>query len=106
VHHALPEQVDGRDRRDTEPASDRTAAWGNPALVLRCGVPRPAGLSPTSEVIEVNGVGWFLAERKAAYVFTTVGRRTYVEVRVPASTPREQATAPLADLAEAVSASR
>jgi hypothetical protein len=103
LHHALPDAADGRDRRDTEPASVRTAAWGDPPVVLRCGVPRPPGLTATSEVVEVNGVGWFLTERPRGFVFTTVGRTTYVEVRVPAGTPREQATGPLVDLAEAVS---
>jgi len=106
LQDALPDEVDGRERRDTEPASERTAAWGDPPLVLRCGVPRPAGLTPTSEVLEVDGVEWFLTERPRAFVFTTVRRRPYVEVRVPRSTPREQATAPLVDLADAVSAGR
>ena len=102
LHAELPEGLDDRDRRDTTPASRRTAAWGDPPVTLRCGVPRPAGLTATSEVIEVNAVEWFLAESPRAYVFTTVGRRTYVELRVPASTPREQATNPLVDLAAAV----
>jgi hypothetical protein len=102
LHDALPEDLDGRDRRDTSPESAQTAAWGDPAVVLRCGVGRPAGLTPTSQVLEVDGVDWFLVERPDAFVFTTTGRRAYVEVRVPGSTPREQATAPLVDLAEAV----
>jgi hypothetical protein len=106
VHDELPDSVDGQARRDTEPASVRTAAWGDPPVVLRCGVPRPPGLTATSEVIEVNGVEWFLAGSERGYVFTTVGRRPYVELRVPADTPREQATAPLVDVAEAVSAGR
>ena len=101
---ALPDELDGRNRRDTEPASARTAAWGNPAVVLRCGVPRPPGLTATSEVIEVEDVGWFLDERPRAFVFTTVGRSTHVEVRVPGATPREQATSPLVDLAGPVAA--
>ena len=95
---ALPDGLDGRDRRDTSPASVRTAAWGDPPVVLRCGVPRPPGLTG-SEVIVVDGVGWVLAERPAAYVFTTSDLATYVQVRVPRSTPRTAATAPLVDLA-------
>lgn len=99
---ALPEQVNGQDRRRTTPESDRTDAWGTPAVVLRCGVDRPAGLMAMSEVVEVNGVGWFFEERRNAYVFTTVGRTTYVEVRVPLGIPRDQATGPLVDLARPV----
>ena len=70
--------------------------------MLRCGVDRPAGLTLTSQVVEVEGVDWFLTERRRAYVFTAVGRRSYLEVTVPAVTPRAQATAPLVDLAGAV----
>ena len=47
---------------------------------------------------------WFLTERRRAYVFTTVGRTAYVELRVPRSTPRARATAPLVDLAPAIAA--
>ena len=100
LHRSLPEQLDGRERRETDPASQRTtAAWGDPAVVLRCGVDRPAALTATSEVLEVDGVEWFLEERPTAFVFTTVGRTPYVQVRVPAATPRERAVAPLVDLA-------
>jgi len=101
---ALPRELDGRDQRETAPDSARTAAWGDPAVVLRCGVARPPGLAG-SEVIVVDGVGWVLAERPASYVFTTSDLATYVQVRVPRSTPRTAATAPLVDLAEPVSSS-
>lgn len=103
LRNALPDELAGRDRRDTQPSSNRTAAWGSPdAVTLRCGVARPAGLTETSQVTEVEGVDWFLVERPAAYVFTTVGRTTHVEVRVPRSTPRAEATAALVDLADAL----
>jgi hypothetical protein len=99
LHRSLPEELDGRERRETSPASQLTTAWGDPAVVLRCGVDRPAALTATSEVLEVDGVEWFLEERPAAFVFTTVGRTPYVQVRVPTATPRERAVAPLVDLA-------
>lgn len=106
--HALPGTVIGADRRAARPASRLTAAWGDPAVVLRCGVARPDGLTATSEVIEVRGVDegagveWFLRESATAYRFTTVGRRAYVEVTVPARVPREEATGRLVDLGPAV----
>ena len=107
LHDALPDSVDERERRETTPPSARTAAWGDPAVVLRCGVPRPAGLTPTAEVVVVDGVAWFLAEQSSSrgsppYVFTSTGHKTYVEVRVPGSVPRAEATAPLTDLAAAI----
>ena len=99
---SLPDTLDGRARREVVPDSSATAAWGSPPVRLRCGVPPPSALTATSEVLEVNGVEWFLDERGSAFVFTTVHRRTYVEVRVPGSTPREQALNPLVDLADPV----
>ena len=102
LHDALPRTLDGRDRAGTRPSSSRTAAWGDPPVVLRCGVGRPAGLTATSQVIEVDGVEWFLTEPAPPYVFTTVGRGTYLQVRVPSSVPRSAATAALVDLAHAV----
>jgi hypothetical protein len=102
LHDALPDRLDGRTPTTASPVSSLTAAWGDPAVVLRCGVPKPRLLEPTSEVIEIDGVQWFLHETDAAYVFTTVGREAFVQVRVPTKVPREQATAPLVDLARPV----
>lgn len=102
LHHQLPAALDDRDARDVTPSSTRTAAWGSPAVVLRCGVGRPAGLTTTSELVEVNGVDWFLDERSPAYVFTATGRSAYLQVRVPSSVDRTAATAPLVGLAAAV----
>ncbi len=102
LQEALPGKVAGQDRRDTLPTSDRTAAWGDPPVVLRCGVARPSDLRPTSQLLEIDGVEWFLDERRSAFVFTTVHRQAYVEVRVPGATPRERATNPLVDLAPAI----
>ena len=99
---ALPDRVGGGERRDTDPASRLTAAWGDPPLVLRCGVERPPGLSPTSDVLEVEAVDWFLVESGAGYTFTTVGRVANVELTVPAEVERSAASAPLVDLAPAI----
>ncbi len=72
----------GGDRRTVEPGS-WSAAWAKPAITLRCGVPRPAKLRPTSSCFEVNGVGWFAEQASGGYLFTTIGRTAYVEVAVP-----------------------
>ncbi len=102
----LPSRVDDRPMVKTIPSSPNSAAWGDPPVVLRCGVARPAGLRPTSEVIAVgpgrSHVSWFLRETGASFVFTTVNRVANVEVSVPTSVPRADATAPLVDLARSV----
>ena len=80
---ALPETVDRQSRRRVEPSSALAAAWGDPPIVLRCGVPRPRQLTAHSPCAEVNGVGWFAQEREDAYSFTTIGRTAFVQVEVP-----------------------
>ena len=102
VTAALPQSVAGQDRRATTPQGP-TAAWGDPPIVLRCGVPRPAALTPTSQLLTVDGVDWFAEPLTGGYLFTTYGREANVEVAVPAAYAPE--SGPLADLAAAVAAS-
>ncbi|MCQ0019844.1 DUF3515 domain-containing protein [Actinomadura madurae] len=71
----LPEKVHGEKRRDTSPGSPLTAAWGSPAIALRCGVPRPATLEPTSELVTINGIDWFGMPADRPVTFTAVGGR-------------------------------
>jgi hypothetical protein len=90
---ALPDPVSNHDRRDVTPPDALGAAWGDPAIVLRCGVARPAALRRTSSCFEVDGVGWLAtragkeatATSSAAgtLTFTTIGRSVYVELDVP-----------------------
>ena len=79
----LPAKVHGEERRDTTPESPLTAAWGSPAIALRCGVPRPAALQPTSQLVTINGIHWFGHPADRPVTFTAVGRQAYVEVTVP-----------------------
>jgi hypothetical protein len=103
LDRVLPSQVDEQDRRDPEPASALTAGWGNPAIILRCGVPRPAAMSSTeADGVEVDGVGWLLEEQPdGSFRFTTTLRKAYVEVSIPKARTGD-GMAPLVDLAPAV----
>ncbi|WP_028802414.1 DUF3515 domain-containing protein [Streptomyces sp. 142MFCol3.1] len=90
---ALPRKVDGLGRHDPEPRSALTAGWGSPAIILRCGVERPAkmtdpkvalGDDPKAVGGGVNGVDWLMEKRDDGSTrFTTAQRRAYVEVTVP-----------------------
>ncbi|MEU2285655.1 DUF3515 domain-containing protein [Streptomyces sp. NPDC013178] len=109
LDEALPSKVDGLDRRDPEPASALTAGWGNPAIILRCGVERPPkmvdpkvaqGADPDAVAGGVNGVDWLMEKRDdGGYRFTTASRRAYVEVTVPKGT---DSSSVLIDLAPAI----
>lgn len=81
----LPTRVAGQDPRPTTPESVATAAWGDPPISLRCGVPTPAALQPTSALITINGIDWFTQDLEAGTRFTTVGRVANVELTVPAA---------------------
>ena len=97
---ALPDTVLEQDRRTVEPGR-LSAAWGQPVITLRCGVPQPPDLNQASECFEVNGVGWFAEEGEGGALFTTIGRQTYVEVGVPSEYAPEGNA--LVDVAAAVS---
>lgn len=102
LHAELPREVAGLPRHDLKPGSELTAGWGNPAIVLRCGVPRPAadGLVSTPAA-EVGGVSWSFEEGAHGSVrLTTTLRKAYVELTLPEKYAHD--ATPLADLAAAV----
>jgi hypothetical protein len=85
VLSALPVQLGQLAPRvvHTQPDSPNVVAWGDPAVVLRCGVARPSGFVPTSDVYNVGGVYWLAQKQKTATVWTVIDRAVYVEVTVP-----------------------
>ncbi|MCW2753511.1 MAG: hypothetical protein JWQ32_922 [Marmoricola sp.] len=85
---SVPANV-GNQRRHTTSGSPYAAAWGDPAIVLRCGVGTPAEFTRFSACQRVNGVDWFAPDRmftdqSSDVLLTTIGRSPRVEVLVPA----------------------
>ena len=85
----LPDLVADELRRPVEPDDRAAAAWGDPPIVLRCGVPRPADFDELSTCQITNGVAWFVPDEQITgeavdVVMTTIGRSPDVEVRIPA----------------------
>jgi uncharacterized protein DUF3515 len=76
-----PVKVAGQ--KDRRVKGENAAAWGDPAIILRCGVEKPAQLGPASRCDMVDGVGWFSETTSDGYLFTTIGRKFYVSVEVP-----------------------
>jgi hypothetical protein len=83
----LPLRLDGLSVRDTatNPASPFVVAWGNPAIVLRCGVNRPKALTRTAQLILVNRVNFVAVHTSTQTVWTVVDRVVYIDVTVPSS---------------------
>ena len=85
---ALPATVDGAERRAVAPNDAAAAAWGDPAIVLRCGVAMPKAFDKFSTCQETNGIGWFIPEEQmtgepTSVTMTTIGRDVNVEVTLP-----------------------
>lgn len=112
VLERLPVTLRGLDPRvvHTTPDTPYVVAWGDPAIVLRCGVDRPADLGPGSSAVYVNagslaGPYFDVTRRSGANVYTTVDRAAYVSVTVPAKYPADSSLGPLAeDIAAALPA--
>lgn len=100
VISALPLELAGLDLRRTEskPPSPSIVAWGDPPIVLRCGVSRPRELNPslTKQLFQIDGV-LFLPDRGSSdTVWTVVDRSVYLDVTVPNSY-RQPPLGPIAD---------
>jgi hypothetical protein len=99
LHGRLPDEVVNQTVVASHPNSDLTSAWGNPAISIRCGV-QPPTVSPTSQLISVDGVDWYPEKFTGGYRFTTMHRALYVEVDVPSAySPEADA---LADISPSV----
>jgi hypothetical protein len=82
---ALPATLDGQMSQEVSPADAPAGAWGDPPIVVRCGVERPPGLTPDAQLFEVDGLAWFPEELPDGYRFTTYDRDPAVEVVVPSA---------------------
>jgi hypothetical protein len=86
---ALPEKVADQERRDVEPTDALGAAWGDPAIVLTCGVAAPDGFDEAAGCTTVNDVDWYIPQEQLEgngetdLTMTTVLREQHVEVTLP-----------------------
>jgi hypothetical protein len=78
---ALPDEIDpGVSRRAVTGDATRTAAWGDPAVTLECGVPVP---DRPDQPAQVNGVVWSVRDIGAGFRWTTSGLAVPVAVDIP-----------------------
>ena len=76
-----PPDVSGRTPVSTDPTSPAVRAYGDPAVVARCGVPTPG--PTTDDCLTVNGVDWVATPLTDGTRFVTYGRDPAIEVLVP-----------------------
>jgi hypothetical protein len=105
VVDALPDTLAGEEGRVVTPDDALGAAWGDPPIVLTCGVDLPAEFDEFATCVEANGVDWFVPAEQVEddsrdVTFSTAGYRPIVELRVPAEYRPEGGAAALAELAK------
>ncbi|WP_237495558.1 DUF3515 family protein [Modestobacter sp. L9-4] len=83
----LPLDIAGETSRQVQSDSPFAYAWGEPPVVLVCGVEPPAGyVVGGPQTFIVSGTEWFVdTTDPAVFVWTTVDRNVPVQVRVPST---------------------
>lgn len=82
----LPARLESLHSRVVDPKSSLTHAWGDPPVVLRCGVALPPGYSPTStETASVNDVSWVQQINRKTVTWTAIRPGVNVALTVPKS---------------------
>jgi hypothetical protein len=103
VMAVLPLDLQGEPSRQVQSDSPFAYAWGEPPVVLVCGVDRPAGFTVGVSAIQINGVQWYVdASDPDTTVWTTVDRPVYVQVTLPASVDSAPVTALSTPIAQAL----
>jgi uncharacterized protein DUF3515 len=90
----LPLDLAGESSRMVRSNSPYAYAWGDPPVVLICGVAPAAGFVADSPTLVVSGVQWFVdTSDPDTVVWTTVDRNVPVQVTVPATSDSAAPTA-------------
>jgi hypothetical protein len=90
----LPVELAGEPSRRVKSDTPYAYAWGDPAIVLICGVDRPAGFVVGVSAIQINGVQWYVdTDDPDTTVWTTVDRPVYLQVSLPSSVDSAPVTA-------------
>jgi hypothetical protein len=107
VNGFMPSEGGTLGPRRVEPAVVGVRAWAAaPApVVLRCGVPRPAELGPSSPLLVVNGVNWLPLPAGGGPASSTTYAVVDREVYLTVSAPAEAGSGPLQRVSDAVTAS-
>jgi hypothetical protein len=100
---SLPLELTQEPSRRVKSDTPYAYAWGDPPIVLICGVDRPAGYTVGASAIQINGVQWYVDTTDPnTTVWTTVDRPVYVRISLPASVDSAPVTALTPQIAAAL----
>ncbi len=87
---ALPDPLGQLPRRDLvqgdDPLLTGVAAWGEPAVVLRCGTPTPEELTCSAVIQVVDGVSWLPLQGAGVTTYLAVDRPVRIAFTMPDGT--------------------
>ena len=99
----LPLELTGELSRQVDSDTLFAYAWGEPPIVLVCGVDRPAGYVVGVSAIQIEGVQWYVdTDDPDTTVWTTVDRPVYVQITLPASVDSAPVTSLSPEIAAAL----
>jgi hypothetical protein len=99
----LPLELMGEPSRRVKSDSPFAYAWGDPPVVLVCGVDRPAGWVVGESALQINGVQFYVdTSDPDTTVWTAVDRPVYVQISLPASVDSAPVTALTPQIAAAL----
>jgi hypothetical protein len=91
---ALPLDLQGEPSRRVDSDSPFAYAWGEPPVVLVCGVAPPDGYVVGAAAIQINGVQWYVdTSDPESTVWTTIDRPVHVQVTLPPTVDSAPVTA-------------
>ena len=82
VLSAAPIRLLGELQRETTPRNAAAIAWGDPPIVLACGIDHE--VPADAQVITIEGIDWVAEETDTGTVFTTLSLVPTIQLRVPA----------------------
>ncbi|MDA2988586.1 MAG: hypothetical protein O2815_05845 [Actinomycetota bacterium] len=83
VLSASPIRLLGELQRETTPRNAAAIAWGDPPIVLACGIDHE--VPADAQVITIEGIDWVAEETDTGTVFTTLSLVPTIQLRVPAN---------------------
>jgi Protein of unknown function (DUF3515) len=98
----LPAELAGSKTRAIEGGGDGIAAWGDPAVILRCGLETPEELTCSSALTQVDGVSWLQLAGDGLPETTYIAADR--SVRIAVTVPAGSGTGPIQQISDVVSA--
>ena len=85
---ALPDTLADAERVEIDPSDAPAAAYGDPPIVVTCGVGEPDGFGPGAQCEVVNGVPWYIPSEQyddldVDLVITSAWHEPRVQIVVP-----------------------